>query len=332
MVEAAEEAKRTDSTSKVVLPPPPLSMAPAPPSMPVPSALVVDEEQIVISGAGTDIVNGLYRRKGRKNKIKVFINDNGVTLSCEIIQNQPGWICGKAPHAFYGVVSSAKIPPAAGWRCYSGASPAIASLIYIPKKNPDGNATMGTLRGDDITFAMKEYYGQQGSGGDVSNSSVSAETQETTRNAILEALIASEKKYIAFLNVMVDSFQRPLEDDSSFNSMPMISNENVVTMFSNLAMLLGLHQQLLTKFEAGRSTGQLTISVAVAFIQMQPHFFMYSTYCANLFNAWKIFIDESARSTKFSTWIKNAMHTNGFKNSFTHYLGMLQLTFEYAYK
>ncbi len=286
-----------------------------------------DDEQVVITGAGTDLVNGYYKRKGKKNKISVFINDNGVTLSCEIINGQPGWICGKAPSAFYGIVSDSKVPPPSGWRCYSGASPS-PSIAYIPKKNngDDKNMTLRLNRGEDYgTMTTKSFtsYAPEVPLRTVS-SNPSLLDGESARFAIYNELINSEKLYIESISFLVNQFLKPLEDDASVSDFPILSSENIISIFSNLTMLLGLHQQLLSKLESGRDSNRLSQVVPATFIQMQPHFFMYSTYCANLINSWDVLVQQSSTNPKFSQWVASRLKSTGCKKSLAYMIGMYE--------
>ncbi len=53
------------------------------------------EVQLTIFNAGLGVVNGVYSRKGRKNNKKAWFNSSGVSISYEIVGDQPGWIIGK---------------------------------------------------------------------------------------------------------------------------------------------------------------------------------------------------------------------------------------------
>ena len=56
----------------------------------------------------------------------------------------------------------------------------------------------------------------------------------------------------------MNNFVLPLEDDACMSSSPILSIESVSAIFSNVGMLLGLHQQLLSKLEAGRDSNRLS--------------------------------------------------------------------------
>ena len=76
-----------------------------------------DPWQVVVSGAGSEKVNGLYERDGEavRNGGRVYKGPNGYSFSFECVSGGEGWILGKAPRAFYAVQTTDKIPPEADW-------------------------------------------------------------------------------------------------------------------------------------------------------------------------------------------------------------------------
>ena len=92
---------------------------------------------VIVSGAGTEKVNGRYERDGEavRNGGRVYKGPNGFSFSFECVSGGEGWILGKAPRAFYAMQTQDKIPPEDGWSVQEhGKAPAPTfklSLIHI---------------------------------------------------------------------------------------------------------------------------------------------------------------------------------------------------------
>jgi tetratricopeptide (TPR) repeat protein len=85
---------------------------------------------LVITGAGSNDVNGVYIPTGRKwHDAEVYENDAKCLLSREPHQNQKtgetsyGWILGQNKKPLYAVQSPEVTPPPSGWRKFKGALP-----------------------------------------------------------------------------------------------------------------------------------------------------------------------------------------------------------------
>jgi tetratricopeptide (TPR) repeat protein len=85
---------------------------------------------IVITGAGSNDVNGVYIPTGRKwHDAEVYENDAKCLLSREPHKNQKtgetsyGWIIGQERKPIYAVQSPDITPPSSGWRKFTGALP-----------------------------------------------------------------------------------------------------------------------------------------------------------------------------------------------------------------
>lgn len=85
---------------------------------------------IVITGSGSNDVNGVYIPTGRKwHDAEVYENDAKCLLSREPHKNQKtgetsyGWILGQERKPLYAVQSPETSPPSSGWRKFTGALP-----------------------------------------------------------------------------------------------------------------------------------------------------------------------------------------------------------------
>lgn len=76
-----------------------------------------DPWQVIVSGAGSERVNGTYERDGEavRNGGRVYNGPNGYSFSFECVSGGEGWILGKAPRAFYAIQTKDKIPPETDW-------------------------------------------------------------------------------------------------------------------------------------------------------------------------------------------------------------------------
>lgn len=85
---------------------------------------------ILVTGAGSDDVNGLYVPTGRKwHEAEIFENDKLCMLSREPHKSQKtgltsyGWILGQDRKPMYAVQSEEILPPKSGWKKFTGQVP-----------------------------------------------------------------------------------------------------------------------------------------------------------------------------------------------------------------
>ena len=66
---------------------------------------------VIVSGAGSETVNGVYERNGEavRNGGRVYHGPHGFVLSYECISGGEGWILGKTPRAFYAKQTTDKV-------------------------------------------------------------------------------------------------------------------------------------------------------------------------------------------------------------------------------
>ncbi|KOO23961.1 hypothetical protein Ctob_008888 [Chrysochromulina tobinii] len=107
-----------------------------------------DPYQVIVSGAGVEMLNGVYARDGEavRNGGRVFNGPNGFGLSYECVSGGAGWIIGKAPRAFYANQTADKVPPEEDWMIQEhGKAPLptftiIEPLMAVEAKKAEGNA------------------------------------------------------------------------------------------------------------------------------------------------------------------------------------------------
>lgn len=85
---------------------------------------------VLVTGAGSDDVNGLYIPTGRQwHEAEVYENDKLCMLSREPHKSQKtgltsyGWILGQDRKPMYAVQSDEMVPPKSGWKKFSGQLP-----------------------------------------------------------------------------------------------------------------------------------------------------------------------------------------------------------------
>ena len=83
------------------------------------------DRKVVVLGAETTGCNGIYSvvrsptdpsSPMMHNDAWVFENSKGFKISREVVGNEPGWIIGIRPTAYYGRRDSALTPPTAQWK------------------------------------------------------------------------------------------------------------------------------------------------------------------------------------------------------------------------
>ena len=76
-----------------------------------------DPYKVLVAGAGSEKVNGVYERDGEavRNGGRVFKGPNGFGMSFECVSGGEGWILGKTPRAFYANQTKDKVPPEKHW-------------------------------------------------------------------------------------------------------------------------------------------------------------------------------------------------------------------------
>ena len=121
-----------------------------------------DPYRVIVSGAGTEKLNGVYARDGEavRNGGRVFKGPNGFGLSYECVSGGAGWIIGKAPRAFYANQTKDKSPPEEDWTIQEhGKSPVPSFVIVEPvqaveEKKGEGNAA---FKGGELEEAVRLY-------------------------------------------------------------------------------------------------------------------------------------------------------------------------------
>ena len=94
-----------------------------------------DPWKVLVSGAGTEKINGVYERDGEavRNGGRVYKGPNGYSFSFECVSGGEGWILGKAPRAFYAIQTKDKVPPEEAWSVQEhGKAPAPSFKVIEP--------------------------------------------------------------------------------------------------------------------------------------------------------------------------------------------------------
>ncbi len=121
-----------------------------------------DPYQVVVSGGGTEKLNGVYARDGEavRNGGRVFKGPNGFGLSYECVSGGAGWIIGKAPRAFYANQTTDKSPPEEDWTIQEhGKAPVptftvVEPVMAVEAKKAEGNAA---FKAGELEEAVTKY-------------------------------------------------------------------------------------------------------------------------------------------------------------------------------
>ncbi len=116
----------------------------------------------VLTGAGTEGVNGRYARNGEgvKNGARVYVGPNGFSLTREVVDGGEGWIVGKTPRAYYAYQTSDTMAPSTGWAVQEhGEAPAptvvaIEPVDAVESAKSEGNTAFGE---GDYAAAVRQY-------------------------------------------------------------------------------------------------------------------------------------------------------------------------------
>jgi tetratricopeptide (TPR) repeat protein len=116
----------------------------------------------VLSGAGSDELNGPWHRDGSavRNGARVYTNGAGFVMSREVISGGEGWIIGRAPKAYYGFQTKDVLAPETGWSVQEHGKPpaptvtAVEPFMAVETAKQAGNAAFKLNRHAD---AIEKY-------------------------------------------------------------------------------------------------------------------------------------------------------------------------------
>jgi hypothetical protein len=139
--------------------------------------------------------------------------------------------------------------------------------------------------------------------------SLTVEEQAKTisyRNWLVKQIVFSEFEYVDHLNTLITIFINPLR------SLNIISQKEILDLFSNAEELYILHKELLESIEERVNNWSDTQKLGDIFVDMAPSFENYSTYCHNFDFAiqtlerisenqnFKLFLEKSKEHCKLS--------------------------------
>eukprot|EP01116_Phalansterium_solitarium_P018035 TRINITY_DN4618_c0_g1_i3.p1 TRINITY_DN4618_c0_g1~~TRINITY_DN4618_c0_g1_i3.p1 ORF type:complete len:844 (-),score=156.06 TRINITY_DN4618_c0_g1_i3:1430-3961(-) len=138
-----------------------------------------------------------------------------------------------------------------------------------------------------------------------SRSEIDVDKQASLRLAVLKELTATEKDYVLDLEVLVNVFVKPL------SAVGFMKKEDVEQLFSNLEVLLALHQIFLQRF---KSDDLPNLMIGKIFCKLAPQLRRYSSYCANQQQCMSTLNRLKRHNHEFLVFIKRALNQPTCKN------------------
>lgn len=130
-------------------------------------------------------------------------------------------------------------------------------------------------------------------------------TEHKKRQNVLRELVETEKKFVSHMNEIVCLYKVPLEE-AIRNGSPILREERVVTIFSNINDILSLNQNFLRDLQQIDGT-DANFCIGKVMRPIAPFFKMYKMYCSNHGNAMTLIESYADRKGhKFNKFLERA--------------------------
>ncbi|KAL6077678.1 SH2 domain-containing protein [Balamuthia mandrillaris] len=144
------------------------------------------------------------------------------------------------------------------------------------------------------------------------------EQEKERRNNVVQEILSTERNYMRCLNVLVVQFRQPLWEALEGDS-PILSKEDIKTIFSHIEVIFAYNSDLLQKLEDRVDQWDADSSVlGDIFLYMGDYLRVYANYVANYSNAQRT-LKECKNNKRFQQFLQNVYKTNLEKKQFPGY-------------
>eukprot|EP01130_Rhizamoeba_saxonica_P013323 TRINITY_DN5682_c0_g1_i1.p1 TRINITY_DN5682_c0_g1~~TRINITY_DN5682_c0_g1_i1.p1 ORF type:complete len:684 (-),score=171.65 TRINITY_DN5682_c0_g1_i1:87-2138(-) len=101
------------------------------------------------------------------------------------------------------------------------------------------------------------------------------------RQRVANELLDTERHYVSQLDLFVKLFLLPLREDATKNEKPMLSAEDIKTIFSSIQVIVGFNKVLLSDMEEAIMNWNINIRIGAIFKKMSQYMRVYTEYITN---------------------------------------------------
>eukprot|EP00118_Oscarella_pearsei_P008828 m.47459 g.47459 ORF g.47459 m.47459 type:complete len:943 (+) comp33789_c0_seq1:49-2877(+) len=121
---------------------------------------------------------------------------------------------------------------------------------------------------------------------------------------IAEEIFTTEKRYVASLELLVQSFRESVLEMNRSSAKPLIPDQEVVKIFSNLPEIYQLNSELLGNLEKRIANWEELTQIGDVMARFAPFLKMYAAYTAQFEEAMKALDEWRRKESRFATLLK----------------------------